>query len=98
MSTNRPFTLPFSNMARRLKYFPKKLEETVSHLLTYINKFGDNMGKLGLACGLFAASGLISLSVLTSIFKDHLVNDGKMLVAILLFCNRVNSSKSLAMQ
>ena len=84
-------------MARRLKYFPKKLEETVSHLLTYINKFGDNMGKLGLACGLFAASGLISLSVLTSIFKDHLVNDGMMMGAIFVCCNRY-SSKSLVMK
>ena len=63
-------------MARRLKYFPKKLEETISHLLTYINKFGDNLKKLAYAVGLFASAGLINLSVLSQTFKDHLVTDG----------------------
>lgn len=68
--------LIYSKLARRLKYFPKKLEETVAHLITYINKFGSNTEKLAIACGLFAANGLISLAVLDQCLKDHLVNDG----------------------
>jgi hypothetical protein len=63
-------------LARRLKYIPKKLEETCAHLLTYINKYGENTSKLAVACGLFAANGLISIGVLDQCLKDHLVDDG----------------------
>ncbi|KAJ3305798.1 hypothetical protein HDV03_000907 [Kappamyces sp. JEL0829] len=59
-----------------LKYFPKKLEETLSHLLTYVNKFGANTSKLASACGLFAASGLVSIGVLEALLKEHLTADG----------------------
>ncbi|KAJ2995985.1 Basic leucine zipper and W2 domain-containing protein 2 [Globomyces sp. JEL0801] len=63
-------------LARRLKYIPRKSEETLSHLLTYINKFGENSRKLAIASALLTTSGIISMSVLEQTLKDHLVSDG----------------------
>ncbi|KAL2914488.1 hypothetical protein HK105_206055 [Polyrhizophydium stewartii] len=65
-----------TKLARRLKYIPRTLEETLSHLLQYIHKFGDNSDKLAASVGILIANGTIPLTVLSHTIKDHLVNEG----------------------
>jgi hypothetical protein len=60
------------------KYFPAKLEETLQHLLQYINKYnGDNLQKLAISIALFVTHGLVSAFVIHTILKDHLIKEGK---------------------
>lgn len=65
-----------NKLIRRYKYLQVKLDDVLIHLLTYINKFGDNSAKLADACGIFFALQLASLPILAELFKDHLVKDG----------------------
>ncbi|EGF77983.1 hypothetical protein BATDEDRAFT_37336 [Batrachochytrium dendrobatidis JAM81] len=68
-----------TKLARRLKYIPRKLEETLSHLLQYIHKFGDDADKLATSVGILTANGTLPLTVLGNTVKEHIVNDGKTL-------------------
>lgn len=72
-------------MARRYKYIPAKLEEALSHLLQYSNKFNEDIPKLAMAVALSVTSGLVSASVLHQLLKDHLVRDGSSLSFFTLF-------------
>lgn len=48
------------------------------NLLQYINKFTpEDTNKLAMATGLFCSSGLATLNVLSVLFKEHLVKEGK---------------------
>ncbi|KAF9975011.1 hypothetical protein BGZ73_001464 [Actinomortierella ambigua] len=67
----------FNKLMRRYKYLQRGFEDTLSNLLQYLNKFTpEDTNKLAIATGLFCASGLASLSVLTVLFKEHLVKEG----------------------
>ncbi|KAG0236133.1 hypothetical protein BGW42_004017 [Actinomortierella wolfii] len=67
----------FNKLMRRYKYLQRGFEDTLSNLLQYLNKFSaDDTNKLAIATGLFCASGLASLSVLSVLFKEHLVKEG----------------------
>ncbi|KAI9207903.1 armadillo-type protein [Polychytrium aggregatum] len=68
-----------NKLVRRLKYLQRKLEDTLSHLLQYINKFGEAGPKLSRAVGMMAAHQLISLAVLSNTTKEHLVKEGSAL-------------------
>ncbi|RKO88031.1 hypothetical protein BDK51DRAFT_24474, partial [Blyttiomyces helicus] len=63
-------------LTRRYKYLEKKLEDTLVHLLQYVNKFGDDAAKLATAVGMLTAMQLCSMGVLVNLIKDHLVKDG----------------------
>ncbi|ORY43364.1 ARM repeat-containing protein [Rhizoclosmatium globosum] len=64
-------------LVRRYKYIEKKLQETISHLLQYVNKFGAaNAHKFATAVGLLVSGQLIPLAVVSTLLKDHLVKDG----------------------
>ncbi|KAI9353379.1 armadillo-type protein [Zopfochytrium polystomum] len=65
-----------NKLIRRFKYLQRKLEETLAHLLQYINKFGDNSHKLSTAVGLLISTQTVGLGSLIDITKDHLVKDG----------------------
>ncbi|KAI9341661.1 armadillo-type protein [Obelidium mucronatum] len=66
-----------NHLIRRYKYLEKKLQETVSHLLQYANKFGpENSHKFATAVGLFVSIQLVPLAVVSTLLKDHLVKDG----------------------
>lgn len=62
---------------RRYKYLQRGFEDTLMNLLQYINKFEkEDSNKLAIATGLFCSSGLANLSVLSVLFKEHLVKEG----------------------
>ncbi|KAH6564485.1 hypothetical protein BASA50_005984 [Batrachochytrium salamandrivorans] len=65
-----------TKLARRLKYIPRKLEETLAHLLQYIHKFGDDADKLAISVGILTANGTLPFTVLGNTVKEHIVNDG----------------------
>jgi len=67
----------FNKLTRRYKYLLRGLEETMKNLLQYINKFSDeSQNKLATSLGIFISSGLVPISVLTVLFKEHLVKEG----------------------
>lgn len=69
----------FHKLMRRYKYLLRGFEDTLSNLLQYLNKFSaEDTNKLATATGLFCASGLANLSVLSVLFKEHLVKEGKL--------------------
>ncbi|KAI8826630.1 armadillo-type protein [Fimicolochytrium jonesii] len=65
-----------NRLIRRYKYLERRLEECMSHLLQYVNKFGDNTNKLARATGRLISMQLLSISVLGNMMKEHLVKDG----------------------
>ncbi|KNC97475.1 uncharacterized protein SPPG_07391 [Spizellomyces punctatus DAOM BR117] len=65
-----------NKLTRRYKYLQKRLEECMSHLLQYVNKFGENSHKLSRAVGRLISIQLLPISVLTNLMKEHLVKDG----------------------
>ncbi|KAJ3028801.1 UNVERIFIED_CONTAM: hypothetical protein HDU68_000842 [Siphonaria sp. JEL0065] len=72
-----------NHLIRRYKYLEKKLQETVSHLLQYANKFGPaNAHKFATAVGLFVSIQLVPLAVVSTLLKEHLVKDATSLTFI----------------
>ncbi|KAJ3299180.1 hypothetical protein HK104_009784 [Borealophlyctis nickersoniae] len=65
-----------NKLVRRYKYLQRMLEETLAHLLQYVNKFGDDTAKLARAVGMLAGMQLVSVAVLTNVIKEHLVKEG----------------------
>ncbi|KAJ3057212.1 hypothetical protein HK097_010572 [Rhizophlyctis rosea] len=65
-----------NKLIRRYKYLQRKLEETLEHVLQYVNKFGDDAEKLARAVGIFTATQLVPITVLTNLIKEHLVKEG----------------------
>ncbi|KAJ3045365.1 hypothetical protein HDV00_010235 [Rhizophlyctis rosea] len=65
-----------NKLIRRYKYLQRKLEETLAHLLQYVNKFGDDTEKLARAVGVLTATQLVPVTVLTNVIKEHLVKEG----------------------
>ncbi|KAJ3099073.1 hypothetical protein HDU97_003506 [Phlyctochytrium planicorne] len=63
-------------LIRRYKYLQKKLEETLEHILQYVNKFGPNSDKLNKALGIMISTQLVSMNVLSHLTKEHLVKEG----------------------
>ncbi|KAJ1550741.1 hypothetical protein HK096_005285, partial [Nowakowskiella sp. JEL0078] len=63
-------------LTRRYKYLQRKLEDTLSHLLQYVNKFGENTEKLSTAVGYLITSTSVNCAILSNLIKDHLVKDG----------------------
>ncbi|KAF9113584.1 hypothetical protein BGX27_001232 [Mortierella sp. AM989] len=67
----------FHKLMRRYKYLQRGFEDTLMNLLQYVNKFtAEDSNKLAMATGLFCSSGLATLSVLSVLFKEHLVKEG----------------------
>ncbi|KAG0305955.1 hypothetical protein BGZ98_003219 [Dissophora globulifera] len=67
----------FHKLMRRYKYLQRGFEDTLTNLLQYVNKFTpEDSNKLAMATGLFCSSGLATLSVLSVLFKEHLVKEG----------------------
>ncbi|KAG0056842.1 hypothetical protein BGZ83_003136 [Gryganskiella cystojenkinii] len=67
----------FNKLMRRYKYLQRGFEDTLMNLLQHINKFStEDTNKLALATGLFCSAGLATLSVLSVLFKEHLVKEG----------------------
>ncbi|KAG5463764.1 MAG: armadillo-type protein [Olpidium bornovanus] len=67
----------FHKLIRRYKYLQRGLEDTIKNVLQYINKWdADKRSKLATALGVFMSTGLVSISVLTVLFKEHLVKEG----------------------
>jgi hypothetical protein len=75
----------YSKLTRRYKYLQKRLEETLEHLLQYINKFGDNGPKLSRAFGMLIAMQIVPMTILSQLKKEHLVKDGEFLQPHALF-------------
>ncbi|KAJ3009619.1 hypothetical protein HKX48_007851 [Thoreauomyces humboldtii] len=65
-----------NKLIRRYKYLQRRLEDSMAHLLQYVNKFGDNTTKLARATGRLVTLQLLPMSVLTNLLKEHLVKDG----------------------
>ncbi|KAF9903854.1 hypothetical protein BX616_001509 [Lobosporangium transversale] len=77
LASIRKYVDVFHKLMRRYKYLQRGFEDTLTNLLQYINKFSpEDTNKLAMATGLFCASGLASLTVLTVLFKEHLVKEG----------------------
>ncbi|KAG0235647.1 armadillo-type protein [Mortierella sp. GBAus27b] len=73
----------FHKLMRRYKYLQRGFEDTLMNLLQYINKFtAEDTNKLATATGLFCSSGLATLSVLSVLFKEHLVKEGLSLLFV----------------
>ncbi|KAJ3319486.1 Basic leucine zipper and W2 domain-containing protein 2 [Boothiomyces sp. JEL0866] len=83
-------------LARRLKYIPKMLEESLSSFLLYINKFGENWKKLAVASALFTAQGIVPISILECTLKDHLINSGASLSFLTLYLQVFLKDQSIA--
>lgn len=81
----KPVVQIVERLSRRYKYLPVKLDETLAHLLQYINKFGENSNKLAIAVALFVTSGLAPASVMHQLLKEHLVKDRLALDFFVLF-------------
>ncbi|KAJ3141453.1 hypothetical protein HK101_003381 [Irineochytrium annulatum] len=65
-----------NRLIRRFKYLQRRLEETMEHILQYVNKFGDNSHKLSVALGMFISMQVVSMGVLINLQKEHLVKEG----------------------
>ncbi|KAI9312573.1 armadillo-type protein [Dichotomocladium elegans] len=67
----------FNKLIRRYKYLQRSLEDTLKHILQFINKWKSaENSKLAIATGYFITSQLVSMSVLKVLLKDYLVKDG----------------------
>lgn len=81
----------FHKLMRRYKYLLRGFEDTLSNLLQYINKFSaEDTNKLATAIGLFCSSGLANLTVLSVLFKEHLVKEGKLEHRLVSFCSMMD--------
>ncbi|ORZ02313.1 armadillo-type protein [Syncephalastrum racemosum] len=66
-----------SKLIRRYKYLQHTLEETVQHILQFVNKWpASDTNKLAKTTGFCITMQLINISVLKVLFKDYLVKDG----------------------
>ncbi|KAI9479491.1 armadillo-type protein [Zychaea mexicana] len=67
----------FNKVIRRYKYLQRSLEDTLKHVLQFINKwqFAEN-NKLAMATGYIITSQLTNVSILKVLLKDYLVKDG----------------------
>ncbi|KAI9276799.1 armadillo-type protein [Phascolomyces articulosus] len=67
----------FNKVIRRYKYLQRSLEDTLKHVLQFINKWQSvENHKLAMATGYIITSQLTSVSVLKVLLKDYLVKDG----------------------
>lgn len=67
----------FNKVIRRYKYLQRSLEDTLQHVLQFINKWqSTENNKLAMATGYIITSQLTSVSVLKVLLKDYLVKDG----------------------
>ncbi|KAI8148699.1 armadillo-type protein [Fennellomyces sp. T-0311] len=67
----------FNKVIRRYKYLQRSLEDTLKHVLQFINKWSSvENNKLAMATGYIITSQLTSVSVLKVLLKDYLVKDG----------------------
>ncbi|KAJ3382859.1 Basic leucine zipper and W2 domain-containing protein 2 [Lobulomyces angularis] len=65
-----------NKVVRRHKYLQVKLDDSLIHLLQYINKLNpEDRTRFATACGIFFALNLATLQILEKLFKDHLVKD-----------------------
>ena len=68
----------FDKLIRRYRYLQHIFEDTLRNLLQYINKWStEEINKLATAIGLLTSGGLANVNVLTVLFKEHLVKEGK---------------------
>ncbi|KAI7860612.1 armadillo-type protein [Circinella umbellata] len=66
-----------NKLIRRYKYLQRSLEDTLKHVLQFINKWQSaETSKLAMATGYIITSQLTSVSVLKVLLKDYLVKDG----------------------
>lgn len=76
----------FAKLVRRYKYLQRSLEDTLRHVLQFINKWqATKVNKLAMATGYFITTQLTSLSVLKILLKDYLVKDGTLWRCVILF-------------
>lgn len=68
----------FTKLTRRFKYLEKILEEEVNKILVFLRGFGDQeKHKLAMITAIIISNGLVPASVLSNLFQEHLVKDGK---------------------
>ncbi|KAJ3326990.1 hypothetical protein HDU76_012446 [Blyttiomyces sp. JEL0837] len=72
----RPRVEILTKLIRRHKFMQRKLEETLEHLLQYVNKFERDAHKMSTFVGILISSQMVSMTVLNHLMKDHLVKDG----------------------
>lgn len=67
----------FNKLIRRYKYLQKSLDDTLKHVLQFINKWkSEECNKLAMATGYMITTQLTGISVLKVLLKDYLVKDG----------------------
>ncbi|CDS03997.1 hypothetical protein LRAMOSA06952 [Lichtheimia ramosa] len=67
----------FNKLIRRYKYLQKSLDDTLKHVLQFINKWkSEECNKLAIATGYTITTQLTGISVLKVLLKDYLVKDG----------------------
>lgn len=67
----------FNKLKRRQKYLEKAMENSLTHILQYVNKWTDLQNlKLASFIGYASSSQLIPISILSCLDKDHLVKEG----------------------
>lgn len=67
----------FNKLIRRYKYLQKSLDDTLKHVLQFINKWkSEECNKLAIATGYIITTQLTGISVLKVLLKDYLVKDG----------------------
>ncbi|ORY05221.1 ARM repeat-containing protein [Basidiobolus meristosporus CBS 931.73] len=70
----------FTKLMRRYKYLQRPFEDTLKNILQNINKWTpEQNNKLAVAIGIFVATQLINIGVLSVLLKDHLVKKGESL-------------------
>lgn len=73
----------FTKLIRRYKYLQRPLEDTLKHILQFINKWEPAQNnKLAMATGYMITTQLIGMGILKVLLKDYLVKDGKLLLLL----------------
>jgi len=73
----RGYAQVFTKLTRRFKYLEKILEDEMKKILVFLRGFGDQeKHKLAMITAILISIGLVTASVLNSLFQEQLVKDG----------------------
>ncbi|KAK1802434.1 hypothetical protein P4O66_022092 [Electrophorus voltai] len=78
LETMQAYAQVFNKLIRRYKYLEKGFEEEIKKLLLFLKGFTESeRNKLAMLTGILLANGNISASILSSLFNENLVKEGK---------------------
>nr|XP_014344818.1 PREDICTED: basic leucine zipper and W2 domain-containing protein 2 isoform X1 [Latimeria chalumnae]XP_014344819.1 PREDICTED: basic leucine zipper and W2 domain-containing protein 2 isoform X1 [Latimeria chalumnae]XP_014344820.1 PREDICTED: basic leucine zipper and W2 domain-containing protein 2 isoform X1 [Latimeria chalumnae] len=74
----RSYAQVFNKLIRRYKYLEKAFEDEIKKLLLFLKAFSESeQTKLAMLTGILLANGTLPATILTSLFTDNLVKEGR---------------------